>query len=483
MTIMNKFGIASALACAVMLSSCSNFLDREPVATELEQDFWKTEDQAIRALNAAYDPAGWESQEETEWFIGDICSDDADKGGADDADMGEILDLEEFHWSSSNSLLTSLWKDPYQGIYRANLVINNVPGMVLEDAERQASIIGEAKFLRGYYYFQLVKYFGRVPMVLKKLEPTEYYMPRAETEAQCWAQIEKDFAEAAAVLPEEFGGNDLGRATKGAANAFLVKAYMYQKKFALAEPLAAKVIASGMYDLEPHFADIFTLEGQNGTESIFEIQHAETPTSEWGDKNEGQLTSIFQGNKSDPYFEGWGFNRPTDDLVATFELGDVRFKSTIISDGDTLYQGTDDEWISKGGYHAKKYQLQHQTSAPEMSNAPANWRVMRYADLLLFHAEAACENGYLAGAETSLNLVRERAGLTPVTGLAQPALRDTIFHERRVELALEGHRYFDLVRTGRAAHVLEGFEEGANDRFPIPQIEIDLNLAIEQNSY
>lgn len=479
------------------LSCGDNFLDKVPQGVESDENFFKTKEHAIRATTAIYDALAWyDSQEIFEWFLGDICSDDAEKGGEGAADWADLQALKEFRGSPDNSILPTRYSEPYQGIYRANLVIENVSEYKKEvmDTTLRNQLVGEAKFLRGYFYFQLVKTFGGVPLVTKVLNPSEYYMPRATME-ECWAQIEKDFKDAAAVLPGR-KATDIGRATQGAAKSFLVKAYMYQGKSILAKfdsayTVASEVIASGDYDLDASYEHIFTLDGENGDESIFEIQHKEIQTDDWGDDNEGQVTSIYQGGRLNGWFPGWGFNCPTQDFVDEFEDNDPRLEATVVFDGETLYKGITgvffkaDNSMSPTGMHAQKYLLEHQENAPEMSNSPANWRVYRFAELLLFHAEAACETGRLTEAQTSLNRVRARVKMPPVTASDQTTLREAIYHERRVELGLEGHRFFDLVRQGRAAQVLgkNGFIQGRHEYFPIPQIEIDVNDKIVQNPY
>ncbi len=485
----NKHIFNSVLTVSLLCISCGdNFLNKIPQGVMSLENFYKTQEDAIRATTAIYDVLGWyDSQEMFEWFLGDICSDDAEKGGEGAADWADLQALKEFRGTAENSILPTRYSEPYQGIYRANLVIENVPGISM-DATLKSRLVGEAKFLRAYFYFNLIKTFGGVPLVTKILNPSEYCMARA-TLAECYARIEIDLKAAAAVLPGK-GGTDIGRATKGAANSFLVKAYMYQGKFDSAYTVASEVIASGEYGLDSSYAHIFTLDGENGIESIFEIQHKEIAIDDWGNENEGQVTSIYQGGRNNKWFAGWGFNCPTQDFVDAFEDNDRRLDATVIFEGETLYKGDSvffkaDNSMSPTGMHAQKYLLEYQENVPEMSNAPANWRVFRYADLLLFHAEAACKIGFVDEALTSLNKVRARVKMPPVTTTAPEALKDAIYHERRVELGLEGHRFFDLVRQGRAAEILgkNGFVQGRHEYLPIPQIEIDVCDKIEQNPY
>lgn len=491
---MNKrrtFPIFAGTLAALFFAGCSEFLDRKPMGVESDATFFTSKENAIKAVTAVYDATGWRySQEISEWFLGDIVSDDAEKGGENAADWPELQLLKEFKGNASSTICFYRWSENYQGIYRANLVITNVPKIDM-DTDLRDRLVAEAKFLRAYFYFQLVKTFGAVPMITTILTPSEYCQPRA-TIGACWAQIEKDLKEAADVLPEksEYPVSEMGRATKGAANALLAKAYIFQKKWGDARDRAALVIDSKEYNLEPNYADNFKLSHENGIESVYEIQHVEIPTSLYGDENEGQETSIYQGSRNATFFTGWGFDCPTQDFVDEFESNDLRLKATVIFDGDIIYEGTPvqqkaNNAISPTKMAARKYMLEYQAQVPEKSNAQANWRAIRFADVLLFHAEAANETGDSTAALKSLNRVRQRVSMPVVTVTGKDALRKAIFHERRVELGLEGHRFFDLVRQGRAADVLtkNGFVEGKHNYFPIPQLEMDVCDKLVQNPY
>ena len=484
--------IVLAAAISLLGIGCDRFLEKQPTGVESSATFFKTADQAIAALTAVYDVTGWRySQEISEWFLGDICSDDAEKGGENAADWAELQQLKEFKGTATNTISYNRWKEFYQGVFRANLVILNVPGIDM-DTELRERIVAEAKFLRAYFYFQLVKTFGGVPLVTHPLSPSEYCQPRSSKE-DCWAQIETDLIDAANDLPEKsaYSAADMGRATKGAANALLAKAYIFQKKWNEAMTRAAAVIDSKEYSLEPNYADIFKLSHQNGIESVFEVQHMYLPTSTYGDANEGQETSIYQGSRNATYFTGWGFDCPTQDFVNEFEPNDPRLKATVVFDGDILYEGTAaqqkaDNSMSPTKMGARKYILEYMGSTvPGISNSPANWKVIRFADVLLFHAEAANELGYDSLSRLSLNIVRKRASMPEITTANQDSLKLAIYHERRVELGLEGQRFYDLVRQGRAAQVLEknGFINGKHEYFPIPQSELDVCDKIKQNPY
>jgi hypothetical protein len=480
-------------------SGCQkDFLDKEPQATILSSNFFQSKESALVAVNAAYEPMQWGNtiNFNPEFFFGDLVSDDALKGGSDLGDLPGIEDLVEFRGQPSNPHLAGVWFSCYQGIYRANQVINNVPGISM-DATLRDRIVGEAKFLRAYYYFYLVRMFGDVPLILKTLAPSEYKQARV-SKVQVFAQIESDLKDAAASLPEktQYAPEDLGRATKGAANGYLVKAYIFEKNWMMAEPLALTVMNSGQYALDTIYHRIFTKAGENGMESIFEIQHTAKTIQGWGNLNQGNLTNVFQGGRSNGF--GWGFNTPTKNFVAEFETGDPRLKGTVIMDGDTVTKGqVSDNSQSPTKMYARKYAITQKdkdamTAGGEgQSNGPSNDRKMRYADLVLMYAEAAAHNGNTAGALKALNGLRKvrrekNASILPDRTSSGDQLLADIYHERRVELGLEGIRFFDIVRQGRVAAIfnstavkldkpLSTFRPGVNEVFPIPRGDIDMS--------
>lgn len=499
---MKKLNIYTiALAIITMLGSCSQDLLDTPAPNISDASFFTSDEAAYDALVGVYDPLSrYNYSQIHEWMIGDVVSDDAEKGGEGHGDWAECQDLKNFRANTENSILLSRWKEPYVGINRANKLIAGIEGNENISVNIQERYIAEAKFLRAWYYFHLVKVFGGVPVITTVLQPSEFKGAR-NTEAEVYAQIEKDLKEAAPKLPfkTEFASSETdketGRVTRGAAEAMLVKMYIFQEKWTEAAELAQKFIDTyDWYDLEDNYADVFSKKGENGVESIFEIQHlGVVGDNEWGDSNDGNVTAIYQGSRELYNGKGeivsgwgWGFNLPTQNLVNEFEAGDVRLASTVIDDGDVLWAGTDDEekictkHINSIGYEGKVYHnRKYYIPASErlnMSNSSNNWRAIRFADLLLWHAEA---NAHIGGDwKYGVNRVRERAGLGETT--ATDAL-SAVYHERRVELAMEGHRYWDLVRTGRG-NLMKGYSE--NKRYlPIPQSEIGLNSNLEQNPY
>lgn len=495
-----------AILFSLLTMGCSkDYLDKQPQAQILVSNFYQTEANAIAAVNAAYDPMQWNQTGGTgvynpEFFFGDIVSDDALKGGENDGDIADLQDMVLFNGQASSPSLAGLWSALYQGVYRSNLVILNVPTITMSVPLRNR-IVGEAKFLRAYYYFYLVRMWGDVPLILKPLAPSEYKQPKV-AKSLVFAQIEKDLAEAAEVLPDNYSAGDVGRATKGAANSFLVKAYVFQSNWAKAEPLALSVINSGVYALDSVYKDIFSMGHENSTESIFEIQHS-TLGPDWGNGNEGNLFSVMQGGRNSGW--GWGFNCPTQNFVNEFEAGDPRLAATVIFDKDTVNSGIADNSDSPTKMRARKYTLltgERPTTGDAQSNSPKNRRVLRYADLLLMYAEAAYQNGNETGALDKLELVRARArkgapaGTLPLRVSTGNQLLQDIYHERRVELGLEGIRFFDIVRQGRAAQIMNStavqndkpgstFKTGTNEVFPLPQSEIDLSGGVlkQNNGY
>jgi hypothetical protein len=374
------------------------------------------------------------------------------------------------------------------GVNRANALIEGLTDNPKISEEVKARVIGEAKFLRGFYNFSLVKTFGAIPIVDHVLAPSEYTLPQ-NTLTECWTAIENDFKAAKAVLPKksEMPASEIGRATWGAAAAFLTKAYVFQDKWPEAEAEAKEIVASQEYDLLPNYGDLFKIETDNCIESVFDIQKADLKMPGWLNENEGSHREVIMRSRDDRN-GGWGFNQPTQDLYDEYEAGDVRRDLTIISDGDTLWKGTPDEEViytkndplhnpdAVTGYNSRKGALSVSQRGNGADQVGLNIRIIRYADVLLWQAEAAAHNG--SDWQTPLNKVRARAGLGNPT-IADPL--NAIYHERRVELAMEGHRYWDLVRTGRG-NLMNGYTDDKRYLL-IPQIEMNLNPNLVQNPY
>jgi hypothetical protein len=487
----------------VALAGCKeSFLDAEPLVGSTAANYYQSAGDAEAAIVACYNPL---QQEVTtlqgsgqlathfRWYFGDIVSDDSDKGGSGDGDEPELLLFEQFSGQDNARMLLGEWQSAYRGIAYCNLALANIPTIEM-DSYDQSRFLAEAKFIRAYWYFNLVTTFGGVPLILENLAPSEYQQPRATAET-IWDQIETDLTEAIEFLPvrSAISLNELGRATKGAGNALLLKAYAYQSKWAEAQPIAEEIVGSGEYALAPDYASIFSLEGENGPGSIFEIQFMNASGGNWGNSLEGTFTNVFQRARGQ--FGGYGFNLPTQNFVDEFENGDPRLAATVFQEGDVMGDRglfTLDATGFEYPYYSRKYFSNAADDAPfgdPNPNGPSNDRVIRYADVLLLHAEAAYHNGFEEIARSSVNAVRARArggnsAILPDVTSGGVDLLEAIYHERRVELGLEGHRFFDLVRQGRAATVLAplGFSEGTHELFPIPAAEITLSGGlIDQN--
>ena len=542
---MNQFKALtySALALATLsLSSCNDWLTEETPGTTKVSEFFTSLSTAEAVVNAAYVPMTWEfgTTYYPEWYFGDIVSDDALKGGQDINDGADLRELENFKANSDNEILLEYYRAQWQGIQRANLAIDEIPTTRIEtegdEAEKQAKYrdryLGEAYFLRGYYYFRLARMFGGMPLIDYVIKSSNQWAQTRSTMDETLNFAIEDFKRAENLLWEKdkYSNEELGRATKGAAQAMLLKANLYradylrnagneteaQKYFAEAAKWGKEVIQSRQYSLWSNYLDNFRLANENGRESVFEIQYTEEATSDYGGEGytRGTMTTILQRSRSSAFGEaGWGYDRPTQNLYNEYEAGDARRDETILVPTDEqietpaqeIYCG--DRMLNRkyamynDGANGGIYKLAHATRSPK------NNIQIRYADVLLMYAEACCESGDLPSAKSALKEVRDRAGLSqfPYTAVIQGKtvtfndnqddLRKAIRHERRVELAMEGHRWFDITRWGIAKETMDTymagetkeakelygtFQKGKHELFPIPSKEIDLS-GIEQN--
>ncbi len=473
------------LALVLGATACTDVLDRTPQGEYTLENFFQNEDQSIQAVNAVYNQLRqWETHVFSYIGMTDIVSDDSDKGSFT-SDGFFLQEIDQFTFTATNVAPSSVWSGYFTGVFRANLAIENLPEVPEISEDMRSRLIGEASFLRAYYYFNLVRWFGGVPLILDPF-PTDFQIARSSAE-EVYAQIESDLRTAISNLPPSYGGADVGRATSGAAKSMLAKVALTRGDWQQAADLSLEVINSGTYALYPSFSGLFTQAGENSSESIFEVQAAAFEIGGGG----SQYNEV-QGVRGTPNL-GWGFNRPSDDLVSSFESGDPRRDATILYVGEILPDGSGivegDPNIEGERFNQKAYVTDHPGGN---GNGPGNIRVLRYADLLLIAAESLNELNRPEEALTYLNLVRARARgtnanvLPDVTTTEQDALRQAIWRERRSELALEQQRWFDLVRTNRSFEVMKplrpNFTQGKNELFPIPQTEIDLSEgALVQN--
>jgi hypothetical protein len=478
------FRIVTAVAVGLVLLpvACKkSFLDVPPQGQQASQQFWQTKEDAAKAVAAIYaNLRSWEQVAFAPIAVESMGSDETEKGSSP-SDASFMNNFDNFTHTSTEGQVNDFWLGQYRSINLANQVLTNVPSISM-DATLQARYLAEAKFVRAYNYFRLVRAFGGVPLRLSNpTDATQYNLPRA-TKEEVYAAIEKDLGEAAAVLPQSYGPADVGRATKGAALALHAKVAMYQKKWADVLAKTNQVMTMG-YSLFPNFEQLFRIPNENNSESIFEIQAQKLPSIPGASNSQ---YSQVQGVRA-IFWGGWGFNVPTQALVDSFEVNDPRKDATIIFRGETTPEG---DAVPIAGdnprYNQKSYVPSTYWASGFTEGADQNIRVLRYAEVLLMNAEAANELGNTTQAKSSLNAVRARARggnaaiLPDVTTNDQAQLRTAIWHERHVELAMEFDRFFDVIRQGRGLQVFgpKGFKAGKNELMPIPQPQIDLSAGV-----
>jgi starch-binding outer membrane protein, SusD/RagB family len=478
--IKNALGMSLLVTVLLPLSCKKEFLDVDPQGQQPSAQFWTSQADAEAAVIAMYaNLRGWTNVAFASLAVESIPSDETEKGSSPgDAEFFTNFDL--FRQTATEGQLLDFWIGQYQNINFANQVLDNVPGIAMDEALK-ARLLGEAKFVRGYSYFRLVRAFGGVPLRLTVPEGAEEYnIPRASA-AEVYAAIEKDLTDAAAVLPVRYSAAEVGRATKGAALGMHAKVAMYQRKWDQVLALTNEVMTLG-YDLFPDYEKLFRIENENNIESLFEIQATYQPGN--CDASNSQYSQV-QGVRG-VRGGGWGFNVPTQELVNAYEPGDPRRDATIIFRGETTPEGDVIPAVGDNPRYNQKSYVPFSQYVECNEGSGQNIRVLRFADVLLMNAEAANELGNQQQALTSLNRVRRRARgnnpnvLPDITITNQAQLRTIIWHERQVELALEGDRFFDVIRQGRGQEVFgtKGFQAGKSELMPIPQQEIDLSAGV-----
>jgi hypothetical protein len=468
---------------------CEDYVDYEASEnyTIVADDYFKTSADYEAALVGTYDVLQWNIYSV---MIGDIASDNSFCGGESATDVIGMQKIDDMIHVPNNDQLTSTWKWLYEGINRANYMIENKDKL---DFSRKAELYGEVHFLRAYYYFELVKNFGDVPLFTdSRLTASDSNTLTRAPKASVYAQIEKDLNDAIAVLPAEKSTD--GRATAFTSHALLGKVYLYQDKFTEAADILEPLI--GLYTLPSSLQSVFYNSGQNGPESVFEVQHSKNSNwYDWGfpQGSEGSFAIIHHGPRGyngSVYASGWSFNVPTQDLYDAYDVTDTR-RGVAILDIEAWAESTGAEY-SKGyehtGYFNHKYIPRAGLSGAQQElNYGINFRAIRYADVLLMAAEANSRKASPneTKAQNYLNQVRARAfgNSSKASSSTGATLTKEIWNERRLELAMEGHRFFDLVRTGEAAAKITGFVAGKHEVFPIPQTEIDISGLTQNAGY
>lgn len=459
---------------AIGFNACSEeYLDIESEDPNSE-NFFNSQEDYESALVAAYDLL---QSSYLNVMLGEIASDNTLAGGESATDVIGIQQIDDMIHTPVNDQLSDIWRWMFAGVNRANYIMEFQDKTDFPDKPR---VLGETRFLRAYYYFELVKFFGDVPLIVDQrfLFGDQFEVDRTP-KADVYAQIERDLIFAIDNL--EYTTPDVGRATKGSAQALLGKVYLFQEKYPEAADVLDDLILSNEYSLVTDYSTIFENDNENNSESVFEIQYSDLEGAGFGclQCSEGNVAVGFNGirNYDGPEFEsGFSFNVPTQEVFDLFDVADPR-RDVAILDIDT-FAAANGATFSIGfehtGFYNRKYiarQGDLNTGDANLTN-PNNYRAIRLADVYLMAAEAYNSGNLGDGqARTYLNTVRTRVNL-PDVQLSGVALGDAIFLERRLELVGEGHHFFDLVRTGRAAAQIDGFVAGKHEVFPIPLEEI-----------
>lgn len=453
--------------------SCEDDLNVDPNEKISETDLLSNPAKATQLVNGVYDKMLDYDMNSFSWIgITSITSDDADKGSTSGDSGADKNKLDNLTFASSDVSFNDVWKARYTGIGRANATLFYLEKLNI-DPTLKSRLIGEVKFLRALWYFDLVRCFGGVPIVVNydvDINDTETILNTAYTrksKQETYAQIELDLLDAINRLPlkGQYAPTEIGRATKGAAQGLLAKVYLYQEKYVQSFDMAGQVMGSGQYGLLTDYAQVWREAGENGPESIFEVQAISG--------NGIQSYSYVQEPRGTPDL-GWGFNTPSLSLTNSYEPGDLRKDATIMFIPSTLWDGfVAPATLNNPRYNYKAYQSRIAESPfTDREQSGKNLRILKYSDILLIRAEAAYRIGNTAEALAQVNVIRTRAGLPP----ALTVTLQSIWNERRWEMAMEHDRWFDLVRTGQALSAMAAngktFIPGTHEVFPIPQQQI-----------
>lgn len=466
------------VAILVVSYSCSDYVEILPEGQENSENFFNSPSDYEDALIGVYDLM---STTYLSNILGEIASDNSLCGGENPTDVLDWQQIDDMTHTADNGALRNVFQWMYAGISRANYIVEFQDKI---DFDGKEQLLAENLFLRSYYYFELVKFFGDVPMYVDgRITIAESQSIDRTPKALVYAQLEQDLTNAITNLPTQQSQN--GRVTKGAALALLGKIYLYQEKFALAANTLDQVINSGQYQLVDDFSTIFLNSNENNIESVFEVQYFGGEGASFdcfqcveGNVAVGFMGPRFNGGNFSPYTSGFAFNPPTEELYNSYESNDVRRDASILNieefaasrPGLTYNIGNPVDFT---GYYNKKYIPYSEANAGDVNLTHSNnYRAIRYSDVLLMAAEAYNRGSLDDGrARDYVNQVRLRAGLDDISSSGGTLTQD-IYNERRLELAGEGHRFFDQVRTGQTGSI-PGFT-ARNVLFPIPRIEIEL---------
>ncbi len=540
-----KYIISTLIVLVAFLYSCSeDFLELKPRTAQTSETFFNTSQDAYSALIGVYEKLRSDRPNvyEPMSLIGDILSDDAYAGGGSPSDMLSFQKISRFTEETNGSVGVGLWRKCYSAIQRSNTLLANYDIIEFKESEAgiKASYQAEATFLRGHFYFELVRFFENVPLILEPLEGEEWAEIVQSPPQDVYAQLTKDMMDAIPVLATSYGDSDLGRITKWAAQAELLKVFLFYTGYYGASELpvagggsvtlsdaismAEDIINNSGHALMADYASIFKVEGQFSEEMVFEIPFTTTGTGDWDSDsplgNIGCQMSGPRGHESALLAQGWSFNIPSHEIYNAFEDGDPRRAATIVTAKELLdINGS----LTAGYTHTGLFTFKYTTHGDRKSsvgepalNWPINYHYIRFADVLLMAAEMHLSNGNQGMADEYVNRVRARVGMPALSSVSL----DDIYDERRVELAMEGQRYFDVLRRGvsyakqeldntgytlsqpmatgdlyindkgqnltadigNVADFEVNFDTSKKGFLPIPQNEIDLNSNLVQNS-
>jgi len=507
------------------LVSCSKEWLELDQPGNIDKPYFIDGSKAYEAVIAAYDVQIWRNNIVGLWAVGTVLSDDAVKGGESDGDQQGMFDMMNFNATPQTDIPHWIWDDMYRLIARSNFAIDimveeNVDGTKVLDMDEgnRLRYIAECRFLRAYAYFRLVRNFGGVMIYTSAEDDGTNHgedisagKPRA-TADEVYSQIIADLTYAEANLPTTVALAEQGRATSGAAKGLLAKTYLYQENWTAAKNKCEEIMGSGNYSLVSDYSNIFSSSQQWGSEVIWSLHMVEDLDGHWGE-HEGSWLSIWFGDRDMGW--GYGFKCPTEDFVQAFEPNDDRLEASVVFDGEMIpgtfggapHNFTGGSWNPPTGYMSQKYLIpDNERPITADCNGNLDYIFMRYAEVLLMHAEASMEIGDEAAARSSLALIRQRAGLSDYPDattinsykekslLGHNDLKAVVYHERRVELGLEHDRFYDLVRWGDASIVFQNFDHfgqtfgktnfvtGCSELLPIPYYDIQSsNDLITQN--
>lgn len=486
----------------ILFSSCSNYLDVRPQG-QLDQEAAALDPATAQKLVIGVYNTMWEGDMHGFAFVQmtNIASDDADKGSNPGDDLPNSGALDNLTMNPSVNTLNSIWRLFYLGVSRANQALSSLEGSTLDESLKN-QLMGEVRFLRAYFYFNLVRFFGGVPKIDRVITPQEANSAEFQTRAsreEIYALIIGDLEYALAnVALKDANNTNAGRVTKGAAAGMLAKVMLYQQNWQRAFSLSDSIITQkvGAYGLLDNYFEIWRETGANSRESLFEVQTGVNSACDAAIANYAESQAPRAGGRFGWADLGWGFGTPSQSLLNEYEPGDQRAAATVIfinPDGTFLWDGfriPGRDSVENDRYNYKSYHSQgSETNCGNRGRLPKNLRILRYGEILLIHAEAALALGNADVARDDINALHPRAGLEPLVGTVT---REAIWHERRVELGMEHDRFFDLVRQdelqpGRAAAAFAAHGKTfapKNRVFPIPQRQIDLGGGnLTQNDY